>query len=311
MEHYVTLFDGLFLPQGIALHMSMERHLGDYNLWVLCVDDVAFTVLEKLKLPRVTLLRLSELETEELLEVKRARTVGEYCWTLTPLAPRFVMAADEAVSRVTYIDADLWFRRNPSPIFSELEQSGKSVLITEHAYSPRYDQSYTSGLFCVQFVTFNRDGGELVRKWWEDRCMEWCYARVEDGKFGDQKYLDDWPQRFGEVVHVLADKELALGPWNATRFPFGHSVFFHFHALRVVSRSVLRVGNYLLPRPLIEHVYRPYAVDLKKAYDLILAAGVTPPPQAERLRLGERIGAFFSTIIGMIRSETPADSIKW
>ena len=28
MEHFVTLFDSLFLPQGLALHMSMERHAG-------------------------------------------------------------------------------------------------------------------------------------------------------------------------------------------------------------------------------------------------------------------------------------------
>jgi hypothetical protein len=34
MEHYVTLFDSLFLPQGLALHMSMERHAGVYTLWI-------------------------------------------------------------------------------------------------------------------------------------------------------------------------------------------------------------------------------------------------------------------------------------
>ena len=33
--------DSLFLPQGLALHMSMERHVKDYTLWILCVDDEA------------------------------------------------------------------------------------------------------------------------------------------------------------------------------------------------------------------------------------------------------------------------------
>ena len=47
MEHYVTLFDSLFLPQGLALHMSMERHAGNYTLWILCIDDAVHDVLTK------------------------------------------------------------------------------------------------------------------------------------------------------------------------------------------------------------------------------------------------------------------------
>ena len=69
MEHYVTLFDSLFLPQGLALHMSMERYIKNYTLWVLCVDDQAHEVLTKLNLPNVRLLQLSKLETAELLSV--------------------------------------------------------------------------------------------------------------------------------------------------------------------------------------------------------------------------------------------------
>ncbi len=180
MEHFVTLFDRLFLPQGLALHMSMERHAGDYILWILCVDDETFDIFGGLSLPNVRLLRLSELETPELLAVKPGRTIGEYCWTLTPFAPRFVFESDQSVRRVTYIDADLWFRKHPGPIFDEFELSGKQVLITDHAYAPEYDQSATSGQYCVQFMTFTRHGGESVRKWWEERCVEWCFARFED-----------------------------------------------------------------------------------------------------------------------------------
>lgn len=283
MENYVTLFDNLFLPQGLALHTSMERHIRNYTLWILCVDDKAYEILTTLNLPNVRLLQLSKLETAELLRVKPTRSKGEYCWTLTPFAPRFVFEADLAVQRVTYIDADLWFRRNPSVIFHEFERSKKEVLITDHAYAAEYDQSEKSGQYCVQFMTFTRTGGEYTRKWWEERCIEWCYARSENGKFGDQKYLDDWPDRFSKYVHVLDNKELALAPWNATRFPYGNSVFFHFHELRIVSDQVLNIGFYNLPTALIRGVYTPYLADLKNATEALEKIGFKYRSQAKSL----------------------------
>jgi len=311
-EHFVTLFDSLFLPQGLALHMSMERHIGKYTLWILCMDDEVHEVLSRLNLPNVRLLQLSKLETPELLAVKPLRGKGEYCWTLTPFTARFVFEADAEVSRVTYLDADMWFRKNPEPIFREFDASGKDVLITDHAYAPEYDQSTTSGQYCVQFLTFTRDGGEVVRKWWEEKCIEWCFARFEDGKFGDQKYLDDWPIRFADSVHVLTNKELILAPWNATRFPYGNAVAWHFHRLRIVSfsgesRMVSMNGStvvvvtsavppdadvlnseqslaaeywgYTLPECTRDCVYRPYVNDLRAVIGGLLNINVLVRPQ--------------------------------
>jgi len=287
VEHFVTLFDSLFLPQGLALHASMQRHIKSYTLWVLCVDDEAHRVLQNLALPNVHLLQLSQLETADLLRVKAQRTKIEYCFTLTPFAPRFVFETDTAVDRVTYIDADIWFRKDPAKIFQELVSSGKSVLITDHAYAPEYDQSATSGQFCVQFMVFDRQGGESVRRWWEERCIEWCHARFEDGKFGDQKYLDKWPDMFVDKVHVLQNGEWALAPWNATRFPYGNSVFYHFHGLRIIDQNKLSYGAYTLPPNLVAYVYRPYLLDLKMGVDLMRAQGVqlrgqTKPPNKLR-----------------------------
>lgn len=284
MEHYVTLFDSLFLPQGLALHASMERHASPYTLWVLCIDNETHDFLTQLDLPNVRLLRLDEWETEELRAVKPTRTKGEYCWTLTPFAPRFVFEADGSVQRVTYVDADVWFRKSPVPIFKELDASGKHVLITEHAYAPEFDLSSLSGQFCVQFITFSRVQGEPVRRWWEERCVEWCFNRPEEGKFGDQKYLDDWPERFPEHIHVLANKEWALAPWNATRFPYGNAIFWHFHSLRVLGlrEQSLKVdyGSYPLPITTRKNVYALYLGDLQTATGLMTQAGITVRPQA-------------------------------
>lgn len=291
MEHYVTLFDGMFLPQGIALHLSLQRHAGNHTLWVLCVDEEAVKILGRLNLPNVRLLKLTDFEDAQLKEVKQSRTRSEYCWTLTPFTPRFVFQEEPAASRVTYIDADLWFRKNPAIIFEEFEASRKDVLVTEHSYAPEYDQTPTSGRFCVQFVTFTRIGGETVRKWWEERCLEWCHARYEDGKFGDQMYLDDWPDRFGTRLHILSNKELMLAPWNATRFPYACSVCWHFHGVRIVNRLGrnkygIDCGEYPIPPVTMRYVYCEYVKDLQSAFSMIASVGGTVRAQKRRTALG-------------------------
>lgn len=302
MEHYVTLFDSFFLPQGLALHRSMERHCGAYKLWILCVDDRCYDVLEQLQLTNVSLLKLSLLETPELLRVKTTRTKGEYCWTLTPFAPRFVFEADGTVEQVTYLDADLWFRRSPSLIFDDFRKAGKHVLITEHAYSPEYDYSHINGQYCVQFMTFNRQAGERVRQWWQERCLEWCHAWLEDGKFGDQKYLDDWPERFESEVHISSGREWFLAPWNATRFPYSSGVVFHFHGLRLLPGNKVSFGSiYPLPNVLIKNVYDIYLQDLRVALNTLRQVpGFSIATQSISLTCFDRLKGCLSALINKV-----------
>lgn len=245
--------------------MSMERHVRAYILWILCVDDETYEVLGRLDLPNLRRLKLSDLETPELLEVKPKRTIAEYCWTLTPFAPKFVFEADSTIERVTYIDSDLWFLKHPKPIFDEFEISGKQVLITEHAYAPEYDQSAKSGQYCVQYMTFTRNGGEFVRKWWEDRCIEWCFAYFEDGRFGDQKYLEKFIEYFEHKVHVLKQKHLIIAPWNCAHYNYSSAVIYHFHGFRLVSPSKADLGNYIIPYIVKKYVYKAYLNDIKYA----------------------------------------------
>jgi hypothetical protein len=237
------------------------------------------------------------VETEELLKLKPTRSKGEYCWTLTPFAPKFVFDIDRTILKVTYIDADLWFLKNPCQIFKEFDQSGKSVLITDHAFYPELDHSMAAGQFCVQFMTFYNLEGELVRKWWENRCIEWCFNRLEDGKFGDQRYLDKWPEIFPNEVHILNNKELALAPWNAFRFPYGNAVFYHFHGLRIVSKNTVNIGEYTVPTTVLNNVYLPYLRDLNKAIEILTSVGVIIQAQTAQMKFSKKIILFLSRII--------------
>ena len=266
IEHYVTLMDSNFLPQGLALYESMVEHAKPFVLWVQCVDEKARHVLERLSKPGIHPLSISEIETPQLLQVKKQRTIREYCWTLKPMTPKIVLDRDQTINRVSYLDADLWFLKSPSSLFEEFEESGRSILITDHGYDSENDRSLTSGRYCAQFMTFVREKSEPVRQWWEARCLEWCFARREKGLFADQKYLDDWPSRFSKDVHVLKQLDLFLAPWNARRFHYSRGAVWHFHGLRLLKGGRVKLHpGYSISKDVEQNVYGPYVNSLHRA----------------------------------------------
>jgi len=273
-EHYVTLFDSLFLPQGLALHASLQRHAGDFHLWILAMDDPCREALERVELPNVTVLPLASVENDALRAVKADRNIAEYCWTLTPFTPDIVFDHDSSVRRATYIDADMWLVRDPQPLFNELEQSGADSLITPHAYSPRYESNIQYGIYCVQFMPFTRDGSADIRHIWQEQCLEWCSSTPDATRFGDQKYLDTWPADFGDQVRVLAHPEWTQAPWNVARFAAEEAITFHFHRLRLQTRDRANVGLYAIPASHVTSIYRPYLADLQAGLNVLDLHGV-------------------------------------
>ena len=243
-EHFCTLFDHKFLPMGLNLHASLVQHSQNFHLWILCIDELAEQQLKLINLPHVTLIPVADIETDSILKVKPERSRGEYCWTLTPFIFSAVFERDAKIERLTYLDADLFFFRDPKILLDEFTESDRDVLITEHAYDPKYDQSHVAGKFCVQFLTFkNTKTAYEVMTWWQAKCLDWCYGRLEQGKFGDQKYLDIWPEIFPGSVWILQQKENTMAPWNV-RYFYRHlessfkPVFFHFHGLRIIAKRL-------------------------------------------------------------------------
>ena len=56
------------------------------------------------------------------------------------------------------------------------------------------------GKYQAGLIGFKNDlyGLKSVR-WWKNKCIDWCSAEAEEGKFGDQKYLDYIPIYFPKV----------------------------------------------------------------------------------------------------------------
>jgi len=281
---FCTLFDRNYLFKGLALYRSLERWTPDFTLLILCMDDVTYETLASLALARARLVRLSEFEDPELLRAKATRSMIEYYWTCTPSLPLFVLDRVPEAQAATYLDADLFFYKGPQPLFAEM--AAASIMIHEHRFPPRLaDQAQYTGIYNVAWVTFRRDDNGLAcARRWRDQCIEWCYYRHEDGRMGDQKYLDTWTRDF-PGVHVLQHKGGGLAPWNVEQYRIQRHadggiyvdddplVFYHFHGLRLFTNGTVFMTNpsYPLREEDRELLYKPYIDALWRIRDEVQA----------------------------------------
>jgi hypothetical protein len=273
--NFVTLFNANYLSRGLYMYRSLENVCASFHLYVVAFDDITYNYFQKFPEKNLTVISLQEFEDEKLLGIKNTRSATEYCWTCTASTVRYAIQRFQ-LNHGVYVDADMCFYSNPKSLFDEW--GDKSVLLTEHRYTAVYDQSELSGKYCVQFVGFKNDtDGMQALNYWRDVCIDWCYARAEEGKYGDQKYLDDWTSRF-KNVHVLQHLGGGLAPWNMQQYRFAASdgkligteiqsgknfeaVFFHFHALKIYTDNIafLAPHIYEMNEDVKRLFYAPYA----------------------------------------------------
>ena len=182
----------------------------------------------------------------------------------------------------------MYFYTNPKVLIDEM--GNNDVLLTEHRYTKTENIPY-GGRFCVQFMTFrNTENGRKILDWWCDRCIEWCGEEYENGQFGDQMYLEDWPERF-DKVHVLKHLGGGVAPWNMQQYRFYKDkgvlkgevlatgevfnvVFFHFHAIKFLYKKPIVemfFEGYTIPNSVLKYLYKPYVRFLvEKSKEIVL-----------------------------------------
>lgn len=307
--NFSTIFFANYAAKGIALYHSLERVCKDFHIYIFTMDDDCYQILQSLCLSHATIIPLEDLENyyPALLIVKPSRKKGEYSWTCK--GPSILYCFDKyGIEDCMYLDADLYFFSDPTPLFTE--DTTADVMLTEHRYSDLYNQAETNGKYCAGTMYFKSSENALsVLKHWTKQCIEWCYSGYAPGRFGDQKYLDEFHSKWNNIHDI--EHIGFCAPWNIQQYEVSlcngevmvakdgksdNLIFYHFHFLRnqdFGKYNEFYLGPYALSNETLRYIYTPYLNELKSftkkvdgLYSTIdVLASITSPLSKVRLFL--------------------------
>jgi hypothetical protein len=264
-----TNFYSNYLYKGLAQYHSLEKTSNDFCLWILCMDKETYIILSKLKLKNARLIKLSDVESQELLSVKKSRNKAEYCWTLKSSFISYLFKKYRNISSLFYFDGDIFFFNDIKLAYREI--GNNSVAMAPHRF-PEDVKSMVNktGVFNAGAVYFKKDStGLKALERWRKQCIEWCYWRLEGGKMTDQMYLNEWPRLY-KNLHQFKHLGMNLAPWNISQYRISQKggkvyvnkyplVFYHFHQFKIYSDLTFNPSyGYNMSSESINLICRPY-----------------------------------------------------
>ncbi|MCJ7805530.1 glycosyltransferase [Patescibacteria group bacterium] len=308
---YCTYFDKGYLLKGLSMHASFIRRNPDARLWILAFDDYTRKILEKLKLKGVKVIKLKDFEDKALLKAKKTRTMIEYYWTSTPSLPLYIFRKNPEIEYVCYLDADLYFYSPVSPVYREM--GNKSIYSVEHRF-PKGEESKigTSGRFNVAFQIFRKDvEGIKCLKRWRRQCLDWCYWRLEDGKLGDQLYLNEWPKLY-KGLQISKNIGIDAAPWNIGQYKVSEKkgqiyincsrlICYHFHQFQILGdNSFENTHGYNLKKTTLDVIYEPYKEEIGKQLLKLRKIDASFTIVGPRIESGQKVKNSLSRLIGPV-----------
>jgi hypothetical protein len=208
------MFDTKYSTIGWMCASSIRQHCPYTQIYVMCLDENVHDESRYFaeKLGNLTALRLYELEAASpmLIKARQDRLWPEYVQTVKVFIPRYIFERYNAEA-LFYCDADSLFWTGPQLVADVLGEH--SFMAVSHEIEPRPPQGTFNGGF---FACREDDKARSLLTWWEDRVVEWCYWRPDDGRFADQGYLniiEDDPHRF-RGAGVCTHPGINLAHWN-------------------------------------------------------------------------------------------------
>jgi hypothetical protein len=248
-------------------------------IYVVAMDEDCYKLLQKTVNARVSIINIKDVENKYplLKKTKAYRTKPEYYFTSKGFVCHYIVQKENQIDLITYLDSDLYFFSDPQTIFDELKDA--SVGITKHNFHwlSLHQQKY--GKFNAGWITFktSTEGLECLEEWMFD-CSNWCFGYLDGQKYGDQKYLDSWRDKY-KGVKIIETKGANLAPWNIKKYSIKTEgdkilidddvlIFYHFSKLHQVSHYQFKTNLnrfFVSSKGIIkDKIYLPYLYDLIK-----------------------------------------------
>ncbi len=286
---FCTIASKQYAARTLALYSSLEKHAGNFHLWICCMDDTAYAILSAFNMSSATLVKLSEVETAEVRATRASKKLYEYCWTMKPLLCQYVFE-NYNISRLLYCDADMYFFASPQAVHNEWRrydtflnlQRGSAKLEAVH------------GMYQAGLIGFSKTPESMrTLNWWAGQCTAWCYDNHDDhSRWGDQKYLTQIPNLFSSIK-VNNRYGLLAAPWNIVmnnskdlpvHTDAGGTVWigdesltcFHFGSINVLGENSFDLWKHEplnFDPAILESIYKPYLTHLRSIYGEIGGKG--------------------------------------
>ena len=248
------------------------------KIYVLCMDSFTHNVLSTIYSENVCLISIDELLNDELKNIRLERSEGEFCWTCTAVLIRFILS-EKKEQQCTYVDADLFFYKDPTVLIQEMVNHKCTVQVVPHWFGPSLIDRYRekeSGRFCVQFNTFsNESRSMLLLDEWADSCLKKCSLE----NHGDQLYIHNWDRL--DFVNVTENSGAGIAPWNIKRYYVTNGrifdrlkkqpidlIFYHFQDIEYLDRYHVYVKPFVqhrkVDKKLYYDIYIPYLIEIEK-----------------------------------------------
>ncbi len=304
MKHFCTSLDQGDLPGALALHRSLTTHAGEFELVILCMDAVVAGALQIRALPHTRLVPLAELTGAfpALAPARVDRTEAEFQLTCVPWLFRHLLPRIPAGELLTFLAGDLYFFSSPQPIYDEI--GAASVALSPFRYAAAHAALARFGKFNNGWLALRHDAtGLACAADWAEKCATWCFALLEPARYGNQKYLEAWPEKFPGTV-ALNHPGANLAPWNVANVHLMAAapgplvdgrplVFYHFHFLRHLVSQLYDPGLFRFgvtpTRELRELVYLPYLRELARFASASDEPDIVPPARADDPRASQAL----------------------
>jgi hypothetical protein len=258
MYYFTTYFDRNYLSRGLILYESIKEYCDQFELYILCLDNFTKQYFESnaSQFKEIKIISLEEIEQYDvdLKKCKQNRNTIEYYFTLSPCLPLYLLKI-YLIPHICSLDADILILNKVNSLFDYLNKY--SIVVTPHKYSKEVkSKEEIYGVFNVSFQIFKNDSiGISCLEKWREQCIDWCgdYEDEKNNRYADQKYLDEWPKLYNEVLKILDDNISGLASWNLNNYQISNIgnrfysnneriIFYHFDAFKFFNSRLSTNG---------------------------------------------------------------------